>query len=252
MATGKNILMAIENYIFGMHPVMEAIKANKEIDKVFIQSDLRGPNISVLRKLLKTHKISSQNLPLGRLNHMYKKNHQGVVAFLSPIDYQPYQEVIAKSFESGKVPLVLILDRISDVGNFGAICRTAECAGVDCIIVPVKGSAQINGEAIKRSSGAILNVNISKERDLAAVADDLKNMGLQLVGCTEKTEALIYQADYKKPTAIIMGSEEDGINSQLMKTLETRVKIPMFGNTESLNVSVSAGIIIYEAIRQRK
>lgn len=243
--------MAKENYIFGMHPVMEAIKANKEVDKVFIQSDLRGPNVTELRKLLKTHKISSQNLPLGRLNHLYKKNHQGVVAFLSPIDYQPYQEVIAKAFENGKTPLVLILDRISDVGNFGAICRTAECAGVDCIIIPVKGAAQINGETIKRSSGAILNVNISKERDLAAVAEEIRNMGLQLIGCTEKTNDLIYDADYQKPTAIIMGSEEDGINSQLMKLLETRVKIPMFGNTESLNVSVSAGIILYEAIRQR-
>lgn len=243
--------MANENYIFGMHPVMEAIKANKEIDKVFIQSDLRGPHVTELRKLLKTHKVSSQNLPLGRMNHLYKKNHQGVVAFLSPIDYQPYQEVISNAFESGKMPLVLILDRVSDVGNFGAICRTAECTGVDCIIIPVKGSAQINGEAVKRSSGALLNVNISKERDLAAVAEDLKSMGLQVVGCTEKTEDLIYSADYKMPTAIVMGSEEDGINSQLMKTLDAKVKIPMMGNTESLNVSVSAGVIIYEAIRQR-
>lgn len=243
--------MANENYIFGMHPVMEAIKANKEIDKVFIQSDLRGPHVTELRKLLKTHKVSSQNLPLGRMNHLYKKNHQGVVAFLSPIDYQPYQEVISNAFESGRMPLVLILDRVSDVGNFGAICRTAECTGVDCIIIPVKGSAQINGEAVKRSSGALLNVNISKERDLAAVAEDLKSMGLQVVGCTEKTEDLIYSADYKMPTAIVMGSEEDGINSQLMKTLDAKVKIPMMGNTESLNVSVSAGVIIYEAIRQR-
>lgn len=243
--------MANENYIFGMHPVMEAIKANKEIDKVFIQSDLRGPHVTELRKLLKTHKVSSQNLPLGRMNHLYKKNHQGVVAFLSPIDYQPYQEVISNAFESGKMPLVLILDRVSDVGNFGAICRTAECTGVDCIITPVKGSAQINGEAVKRSSGALLNVNISKERDLAAVAEDLKSMGLQVVGCTEKTEELIYSVDYKMPTAIVMGSEEDGINSQLMKTLDAKVKIPMMGNTESLNVSVSAGVIIYEAIRQR-
>lgn len=243
--------MANENYIFGMHPVMEAIKANKEIDKVFIQSDLRGPHVTELRKLLKTHKVSSQNLPLGRMNHLYKKNHQGVVAFLSPIDYQPYQEVISNAFESGKMPLVLILDRVSDVGNFGAICRTAECTGVDCIIIPVKGSAQINGEAVKRSSGALLNVNISKERDLAAVAEDLKSMGLQVVGCTEKTEELIYSVDYKMPTAIVMGSEEDGINSQLMKTLDAKVKIPMMGNTESLNVSVSAGVIIYEAIRQR-
>ena len=137
MATRKNTLvMAREDYIFGMHPVMEAIKAQKDIDKVFIQSDLRGPNITELRKLLKEYKISAQNLPLQRMDHLYKKPHQGVVAFLSPVAFQPYQEVLAKAYESGKPPLFLVLDHISDVGNFGAICRTAECTGVDGIIIP--------------------------------------------------------------------------------------------------------------------
>jgi|SRR5690554_1245316 len=243
--------MAEENYIFGMHPVMEAIKANKEIDRVLIQSDLRGPNVTELRKLLKTHNLSSQNLPLGRMNHMYKKNHQGVVAFLSPIQFQPYQEVLAKAFEDGKTPVVLILDRISDVGNFGAICRTAECSDVDCIIIPAKGSAQINAEAIKRSSGALLNVNICRERDLAAVAKNLKEYGLQIIACTEKTDLLIYKGDYKLPTAIIMGSEEDGINSQLLKVADWHLKIPMLGSIGSLNVSVSTGIVLYEVMRQR-
>lgn len=243
--------MAKENYIFGMHPVMEAIKAEKEIDKVFIQSDLRGPNITELRKLLKTHNVSSQNLPLGRMNHLYKKNHQGVVAFLSPIQFQPYQEVLSKAFEDGKTPIVLILDRISDVGNFGAICRTAECSGVDCIIVPVKGAAQINAEAIKRSSGAMMNVNICRERDLAAVAENLKEYGLQIIACSEKTDFMIYKGDYKLPTAIVMGSEEDGINSQLLKVADQHLKIPMHGTIGSLNVSVSTGVILYEVIRQR-
>lgn len=243
--------MGKENYIYGMHPVMEAIKEHKDIDKVLVQSDLRGPHITDLRKLLKEYKISNQNLPLQRLNHLCKKPHQGVVAFLSPVSFQPYQEVLTKAFESGKVPLILVLDRISDVGNFGAICRTAECTGVDGIIIPVKGSAQINSEAIKRSAGALLKVNISRERDLAVVIENLKASGLQIVACTEKTDQLIYDVDYTLPTAIVMGSEEDGINSHLIKGADQLVSIPMKGEIESLNVSVSTGIILYETIRQR-
>ena len=244
--------MGKENYIFGMHPVMEAIKERKEIDKVLVQSDLRGPHVTELRKLLKEYKISNQNLPLQRLNHLCKKPHQGVVAYLSPIEFQPYQEVLSKAFEKGEAPLFLILDRISDVGNFGAIARTAECTGVDGIIIPVKGSAQINGEAIKRSAGALLKVNVSRERDLAVVAEDLQNSGLQIVACTEKTEQLLYDVDYTIPTAIIMGSEENGINSHLMKIANQKVAIPLKGQIDSLNASVSSGIILYEAIRQRQ
>jgi len=235
--------MSKENYIFGMHPVMEAIKDNKDIDKVLVQSDLRGPNVTELRKLLKDYKVSFQNLPLGRLNHMCKKPHQGVVAYLSPVEFQPYQEVLAKAYELGKVPLLLILDHISDVGNFGAICRTAECTGVDGIIIPVKGSAQVNSEAIKRSAGALLKVNLCRERDLTAVMEDLQNSGVQIVACTEKTEDMLY---------IVMGSEDNGITSHILKGADKTVAIPMLGEIESLNVSVSAGIILFEAVRQRR
>ena len=244
--------MSKENYIFGMHPVMEAIKEHKDIDKVLVQSDLRGPNVTELRKLLKEHKVSFQNLPLGRLNHMCKKPHQGVVAYLSPVEFQPYQEVLAKAYEAGRVPLLLILDHISDVGNFGAICRTAECTGVDGIIIPVKGSAQVNSEAIKRSAGALLKVNLCRERDLTAIMEDLQNYGVQVVACSEKTENLFYDVDYTIPTAIVMGSEDNGITSHILKGADKTVAIPMLGEIESLNVSVSAGIILYEAIRQRK
>jgi 23S rRNA (guanosine2251-2'-O)-methyltransferase len=244
--------MSKNDYIFGMHPVMEAIKAGKEIDKVIVQSDLSGPNITELRHLIKEYKLSVQNLPQNRMNHLYKKNHQGVVALLSPIEFQPYQEVLNKTFEAGKIPLFLILDRISDVGNFGAICRTAECSGVDCIIVPAKGSAQLNAEAIKRSSGALLKVNVARERDLAKVMEELQASGLQVIACTEKTDKEIYEVDFKLPTAIVMGSEEDGINSHLFKGADERVRIPLEGEIESLNVSVSTGIITYEAVRQRR
>ena len=236
--------------IFGMHSVMEAIKENKEFDKILIASDLRGPNLTELRNLLKEHKISSQNLPMQKMNHLSKQNHQGVIAYISPIEYQPFEEVLSKAFESGELPLFLILDRVSDVGNFGAICRSAECLGVHGIVIPVKGSAQINAEAIKRSAGAVLKVNISRERDLASVAEYLKNSGLQIIACSEKTDYTLKKVDFKQPTAIIMGSEENGINSNLMNIADKIVKIPMKGGIESLNVSVSAGIILYEALSQ--
>ena len=244
--------MINESYIYGIHPVMEAIKEHKEIDKVLIQSDLRNPHLTELRKLLKEYKISSQNIPLQRLNHISKKNHQGVMAYLSPVEFQPFEEVLSKAYESGESPLFLLLDRISDVGNFGAICRTAECTGVHGVIVPVKGSAQVNAESVKRSSGAILKTNLSRERDLAAVAQTLQNSGLQIIACSEKTENYIYDVDFTKPTAIVMGSEEDGINSHIMRLADKVVKIPMQGSIESLNVSVSAGVILYEAIRQKR
>lgn len=239
------------DYIYGMHPVMEAIKSQKTIDKVLVQSDLKGPNITELRRLLKDHKISSQNLPLGRLNHLYKKNHQGVVALLSPIEFQPFEEVLNKTFESGKTPLFLILDRVSDVGNFGAICRSAECLGVDHIIIPVKGSAQINDEAIKRSSGALMNISVSRERDLAEVCKTLNQSGLKLIGCSEKAEKHIYQLKYDLPLAIVMGSEKDGINSTIVKNLDEMALIPMSGKTESLNVAASSAIVLSEISRQR-
>ena len=164
----------------------------------------------------------------------------------------PYQEVLAKAYEAGKVPLLLILDHISDVGNFGAICRTAECTGVDGVIIPVKGSAQVNSEAIKRSAGALLKVNLCRERDLTAVMEDLQNSGVQIVACTEQTEDLLYDVDYTIPTAIVMGSEDNGITSHILKGANKSVAIPMLGEIESLNVSVSAGIILYEAVRQRR
>ena len=244
--------MTKESFIYGIHPVMEAIKENKEIDKVIIQTDLRNPHLTELRKLLKEYKISSQNIPLQRLNHISKGNHQGVVAYLSPVEFQPFEEVLSKVYEEGKNPFFLLLDRVSDVGNFGAICRTAECTGVHGIIIPVKGSAQVNAEAVKRSSGAILKSNISRERDLAATAQTLKDSGLQIIACSEKTDNYIYDVDFTKPTAIVMGSEENGINSHIMRLADKIVKIPMQGSIESLNVSVSAGVILYEAIRQKR
>lgn len=243
--------MIKDNYIYGLNAVMEALREEKDIDRVLIQKDLRSPHLTEMRKLLKENKVASQMVPVQKLNQIAANKHQGVIASISPIEYQPITEIVSSIFEKGENPLILMLDRVSDVGNFGAICRTAKCAGVHAVVIPVKGSAQINAESIKRSAGALLSMPIAKERDLAASAEELQQSGLQIIACTEKADDLIYQADLSGPSLIIMGSEENGINSHLMKLADKKVKIPMFSELDSLNVSVSTGIILYEAIRQK-
>jgi len=241
-----------ENAIFGLRPIIEAITAGQEIDTLFIQKGLKGDIFHELRELVKKHRVNYKHVPVEKLNRLTRKNHQGVFAFVSPITFHRTENVIPQLFEEGKVPLFLILDRVTDVRNFGAIVRSAECSGVHAIIVPERGSAAINGDAMKTSAGALSSVPICREFNLKATIDFLKNSGIQVVACTEKTEDLIYAPDYTIPTAIIMGSEEDGISEEYLKLCTHKIKIPMMGNIGSLNVSVSAGVILYEAVRQRK
>jgi 23S rRNA (guanosine2251-2'-O)-methyltransferase len=241
-----------ENAIFGFHPIMEAIKAGKEIDTLFIQKGLKGDLFQELWTLVKSHKVVYKHVPGEKLNRLTGKNHQGVFAFVSPINFGNTANVIPQIYEDGKTPLILVLDRITDVRNFGAIVRTAECSGVNAIIVPEKGSAAINGDAIKTSSGALHNIPICREFNLRATIEFLKNSGLQIIGCTEKADDLIYTPDYTLPTAIILGSEEDGISSEFLQMCTNKTKIPMTGTIGSLNVSVSAGVVLYEAVRQRQ
>jgi 23S rRNA (guanosine2251-2'-O)-methyltransferase len=241
-----------ENAIFGFHPIMEAIKAGKEIDTLFIQKGLKGDLFQELWTLVKSHKVVYKHVPVEKLNRLTGKNHQGVFAFVSPINFGNTANVIPQIYEDGKTPLILVLDRITDVRNFGAIVRTAECSGVNAIIVPEKGSAAINGDAIKTSSGALHNIPICREFNLRATIEFLKNSGLQIIGCTEKADDLIYTPDYTLPTAIILGSEEDGISSEFLQMCTNKTKIPMTGTIGSLNVSVSAGVVLYEAVRQRQ
>lgn len=191
-------------------------------------------------------------MPVEKLNRLTRKNHQGVFAFISPINFHKTDNVIQDVFEKGENPLFIILDRVTDVRNFGAIIRTAECSGVQAVIVPEKGSAAINGDALKTSAGALHNIPICREFNLKATIEYLKNCGLQIVGCTEKTDDMIYQPDFSVPTAIIMGSEKDGISPEYLKLCDHKAKIPINGTISSLNVSVSAGVILYEAVRQRQ
>lgn len=237
--------------IFGIRAVIEAIRSGKEIESLYLQRGLAGELFQELKILINEHTIAWQQVPVEKLTRITQKNHQGVVAFISPIIYQKIEDIVPAIYEKGQVPLILILDGITDVRNMGAIARTAECAGVHAIIVPLKGSAQINPDAIKTSAGALYKIPVCRHESMARTAAFLRESGLQLVACTEKTNDNLYQPDYTGPTAIILGSEEDGISDELIRISDHLAKIPMFGEIESLNVSVSAGVLIYEAIRQR-
>jgi 23S rRNA (guanosine2251-2'-O)-methyltransferase len=240
-----------DNHIYGIHAVIEAIKAGKEIDKILIQRGLAGQLFNELRKVLQGTDIPYQMVPPEKINRITKKNHQGVIAFVCEIEYFKAEDVLHKVFSEGKTPLVLLLDKITDVRNFGAIARTAECSGVDMIIVPQRGSAQVNGDAIKTSAGALHRIPVCREYNLKDTITFLKESGLQIVACHEKTEKLIYDVDFKIPTAIIMGSEDTGISGEYLRLCTDAVKIPMNGKIASLNVSVATGIVLYEVIRQR-
>ncbi|MFN8436300.1 MAG: 23S rRNA (guanosine(2251)-2'-O)-methyltransferase RlmB [Cytophagales bacterium] len=235
--------------IFGLHPVLEAIKAQKDIEKLLIQKG--SANTNELINKANEAKIPFQIVPPEKLSKITKKNHQGVIGFVANIRYCDYQDIVAEVFEKGETPLILILDKVTDVRNFGAISRTAECAGVHAIIIPDKGSARINSDAVKTSAGALNYIPICREHNLKTVINDLKNSGLQVVACTEKSDKILYDIDLKVPTAIIMGSEEEGISPEYLKLSTEKVKIPMYGEIGSLNVGVASAIIIYECIRQR-
>jgi len=241
-----------ENSIFGLRPIIESIQAGKEVDTLFIQKGLKNELFQKLWELVRIHKVNYKHVPIEKLNRLTRKNHQGVFAFISPIHFHKTDIIVQDVFEKGETPLFLILDRITDVRNFGAIVRSAECAGAQTVIIPKKGSAAVNGDALKTSAGALHNIPICREFNLKATIEYLKNSGLQIIGCTEKSEDLIYQIDLTIPTAIIMGSEEDGISPEYLNLCDHKVGIPMNGNIGSLNVSVSAGIVLYEALRQKK
>ena len=237
--------------VFGIRAVIEAIRSGKEIESLFIQRGISGGLLNELREVMNEHNITAQQVPVEKLNRITPKNHQGVVAVISPIIYQKIESIIPEVFEKGEVPLILVLDAITDVRNMGAIARTAECAGVHAIVIPAKGSAQINPDAIKTSAGALYKIPVCRHDNFMQTIKFLQESGLQLVCCTEKTNDYIYKPDYTAPTAIIMGSEEDGIRNEIIRIADHLAKIPMFGEIESLNVSVSTGVILYEAIRQR-
>lgn len=239
--------------IFGSRPILEALTAGKELEKVFLLRGTRNPTTDEIVKLAKDREVPVVTVPVEKLNKLTRKNHQGAVALISPISYQPLSEIVTSLFEQGRNPLLLILDRVTDVRNFGSIARNAECMGVDAIVIPSRGGAQINADAMKTSAGALNLVPVCREPNLKETIDYLKDYGFQIVACTEKTEHQItdYSVDMVGPTAILMGSEEDGISPEYLKRADVKLRIPLMGQIGSLNVSVATGIILYEAMRQR-
>ncbi|MFN3380574.1 MAG: 23S rRNA (guanosine(2251)-2'-O)-methyltransferase RlmB [Runella zeae] len=234
--------------VFGIQSVAEAIRAGQEIDKIMIY---REQNFNEIQQLAAEREIPVQRVPMEKLNQITRKNHQGVIAFMSAIRYVSLHNILATIFEKGEVPLLLLLDRITDVRNFGAIARTAECMGVHAIVVPMRGAAQINSDALKTSSGALNYLPVCRENNLIDAVQYLQDSGVQVVVCTEKASQIVSNIDFASPTAIIMGSEEDGVSPDLIRRANMTIKIPMIGKVSSLNVSVAAGMVIYEAARQR-
>lgn len=244
--------MEKETTIFGIRAVIEAIKAGESIDKVFLQKGLRGELFHELEQLLRKEGINSSYVPIEKLNRLTKKNHQGVVAQIAPIDFYDLEDLVMNVIESGETPLFLLLDQLSDVRNFGAIVRTAECTGVSGIIVQKKGGAPVNGDAIKTSAGALFKVPICKVDHIKDAVFYLQASGINVIAATEKTNDTIYDVSFKEPCAIIMGSEGKGINPSVLKVVNAKAKLPLLGEIESLNVSVACGAFLYEVVRQRR
>lgn len=237
--------------IYGMRPVIEAISAGKEIDRLMLQHGLKGEMLPELRKLINEFNIPYQYVPVEKLNRLVKGNHQGVICFISPIMFQPLENLLMSVYERGETPFFIILDRITDVRNLGAIARSAECAGAHGIVIPEKGSAPVNADAVKTSAGALANIPVHRSLNLKNTIDYLKSSGLSIVAASEKGTTPYYSASLNGPLAVIMGSEEDGVSPEYLKKCDQVVNIPMRGSTGSLNVSVAAGILLFEALRQQ-
>lgn len=243
--------MEKENIIFGIRAVIEAITSGAEIDKVFIQKEAQGSLMKELFVVLKKNNISFNYVPVEKLNRYTANNHQGVVATIAPIKFYSIEQLLEEVSEKTEKPLFLVLDGISDARNFGAIIRTAECTGVNGIIISKTGAAPVNGDTVKTSAGAVFNIPICKVDHVKDAVFYLQSSDIALVAATEKTEDTIYDMDFNKGVAIIMGSEDKGINPSVLKIVDNKAKLPMFGTISSLNVSVACGAFLYEAIRQR-
>lgn len=238
--------------IYGIRTVIEAVKSGQHLERVFVQKTLKGELYKEL--MLELHQTSTpiSKVPSERINKFTKKNHQGVVAMISPIQYHSLGHIIPQLFEEGKNPLILLLDEITDVRNFGAIARTAECLGVHALVIPSRGGAQVNEDAVKTSAGAFNYLPVCREKNLLDAARYMQESGFSIISCSEKTDITLDQIDFTSPTALIMGSEEHGISSELMNLSNKVAKVPMTGSIESLNVGVATGMALYEIQRQRK
>lgn len=243
--------MEKETTIFGIRAIIEAIKSGENIDKVFLQKGLKGDLFTELEQLIRQERLNASYVPVEKLNRLSKKNHQGAVAQIAPISFYDIEDLVLNVIESGKTPLFLLLDQLSDVRNFGAIIRTAECTGVSGIIIQKKGGAPVNGDTVKTSAGAIFKIPICKVDHIKDAVFHMQASGIKVIAATEKTDNTIYDVSFNEPCAIIMGSEGKGINPSVLKVADEKAKLPILGEIESLNVSVACGAFLYEAVRQR-
>ncbi|MDR2843968.1 MAG: 23S rRNA (guanosine(2251)-2'-O)-methyltransferase RlmB [Candidatus Symbiothrix sp.] len=237
--------------IFGTRAVIEAVQAGKEVDKILMRRDLQNDLSHELFNIVKETNIPIQRVPQEKLDRLTRKNHQGVIAFISAVTYQKLEDMVPFLYEEGKNPLILLLDGVTDVRNFGAIARTCECAGVDAIVIPARNSVSVNADAVKTSAGALLSLPVCKEASITEAIRFLKNCGYKVVAATEKADQSYIEANYTVPTALVMGSEDLGIALENLRICDEMVKIPIVGNIASLNVSAAAAVLMYEVVRQR-
>ena len=240
------------DYIFGIRPVLEAIEASKSIDKILLKRDFTGELAHEIILKAKEYDIPLQRVPNEKLNRITMKNHQGVIAIVSPVRYYDLDNLVASLYEEGKTPLVIILDGVTDARNFGAIARSAECAGADFILIPERGSASVTSDAVRASAGALFHIPVCRVKELDRAISRLQQNGYKIVGASEKSSLNYTDIDYKVPVGIVMGAEDTGITSQVIRCCDDLAAIPIEGKIGSLNVAVACGVLLYEAVRQRK
>lgn len=237
--------------VFGIRAVIEAIESGKQVDKVLMKKDLGGELARELLSVTREYNVPVQRVPVERINKVTRKNHQGVIAFMAAVDYYHVDDIVPALYDEGINPLVVVLDGVTDVRNFGAIARTCECAGVNCIVIPERNSVSVNADAVKTSAGALNYLPVCRERNLVKGVQYLRDSGFKVMGASEKTDLNYTKADFTGPVAIVLGAEDTGISTDVLKLCDTLVAIPEFGQINSLNVSVAGGIMIYEVVRQR-
>ena len=242
--------MEKENIIFGIRPVAEAIEARKQIERIYIKKGAEGQLMTDLKDLMARHHLRWQEVPIEKLNRLTRGNHQGVVAQIAAIDYVELTDILER-VPDDETPLIVVFDGVTDVRNFGGIARSAECAGAHGLITPLKNSAPVNGDAIRSSAGALQNIPVCRVGSIRNTLKALQAEGFQIVAATEKSRKLLYDADFRKPTAIVMGAEDKGISKEVLKLCDEQLAIPLIGHTESLNVSAAAAIMLFEVVRQR-
>ncbi|WP_297449583.1 23S rRNA (guanosine(2251)-2'-O)-methyltransferase RlmB [uncultured Alistipes sp.] len=242
--------MEKNNILFGLRPIIEAIEAGRPLEKVYLKKGAEGVLLTELSELCRSRRIYVQWVPVEKLNRLTRSNHQGAVALTSAIDYADVHDMLA-AIPEDETPLVVVFDGVTDVRNFGAIARSAECAGAHGLIIPIKNSAPVNAESMKSSAGALSLIPVSRVGSIRNTLKMLRAEGLQIVAATEKSNTLLFEADLDRPTAIVMGSEDTGISKEVLKLCDVQLAIPIVGGIESLNVSAAAAVMLFEAVRQR-